>query len=107
MVPLWVLTSQASGFLESCFPDDLLNNIWGPLMTDRRVFLNLLLEPQLSLRSLKLAIVVGTVLVAINYGDSILRGDTEKIAWFKIALTYIVPYCVSTYSAIMNSVGKK
>jgi hypothetical protein len=99
--------SQASGFLESCFPDDSLNNVWSLLMTESRVFLSLLLEPQLLLRSLKLAIVVGTVLVAINYGDLILRGDTEKIEWYKIALTYIVPYCVSTYSAIMNSVGKK
>ena len=76
-------------------------------MTESRVFLSLLLEPQLLLRSLKLAIVVGTVLVAINYGDLILRGDMEKIEWYKIALTYIVPYCVSTYSAIMSSVGKK
>tara|TARA_B100000945_G_scaffold302944_1_gene287006 strand:- start:14 stop:181 length:168 start_codon:yes stop_codon:yes gene_type:complete len=54
-----------------------------------------------------LAIVVGTVLVAINYGDLILKGDTEKIAWYKIALTYLVPYCVSTYSAIVNGVSKK
>ena len=99
--------SQALGFLGSCFPDDSLDNVWSPLMTESRVFLTLLLEPQLSLRSLKLAIVVGTVLVAINYGDLILRGDTEKIEWYKIALTYIVPYFVSTYSAIMGRVGKK
>ncbi len=76
-------------------------------MNESREFLRLLLEPQLSLRSLMLAIVVGTVLVAINYGDLILKGDTEKIAWYKIALTYLVPYCVSTYSAIVNGVSKK
>ncbi len=76
-------------------------------MNESREFLRLLLEPQLSLRSLKLAIVVGTVLVSINYGDLILKGDTEKIAWYKIALTYLVPYCVSTYSAIVNGVSKE
>ena len=40
-------------------------------------------------------------------GDLILKGDTEKIAWYKIALTYLVPYCVSTYSAIVNGVSKE
>ena len=58
------------------FSDDSLNNVWSLLMTESRVFLSLLVEPQLLL-SLKLAI-VGTVLVAINYGDLILRGDTGK-----------------------------
>ena len=76
-------------------------------MNESREFLKLLLEPQLLLRSFKLAIVVGTVLITINYGDLILKGDTEKIAWYKIALTYLVPYCVSTYSAIVNGVSKK
>ena len=76
-------------------------------MAGDQQFLRSLVEPQILLRSLKIAAVVGTILVGINHGDLIIKGDTEKIEWYKIALTYIVPYCVSTYSAIMNSVGKK
>lgn len=76
-------------------------------MTGDQRFLRSLVEPQILLRSLKIAAVVGTILVGINHGDLIIKGDTEKIEWYKIALTYIVPYCVSTYSAIVSSVSKK
>ena len=48
-------------------------------------------------RALKVAAVIGTLLVAINQGDVLLRGDIPP-AW-KLLLTYCVPYSVSTYSA--------
>ncbi len=48
--------------------------------------------------ALKTALVVGTILVAINHGDVILAG-AAPVAW-KIALTYCVPYCVATWGAI-------
>ena len=44
------------------------------------------------------ALVVGTILTAINHGDVILAG-TPPSAW-KVVLTYIVPYCVTTWGAI-------
>lgn len=50
------------------------------------------------LRSFYVALVVGTVLNAINQGD-VLLGATS-VNWVKIILTYIVPYCVSTYGAV-------
>ena len=43
------------------------------------------------------ALVVGTILVAINHGDVILAGSPPS-AW-KVVLTYIVPYCVTTWGA--------
>jgi hypothetical protein len=49
-------------------------------------------------RSLIVAAVVGTLLNLINQGDALLGADT--INWLKICLTYVVPYCVSTYGAI-------
>ena len=51
-------------------------------------------------RSTKVALVVGTTLVAINHGDRIWSGSLDTLAWAKIALTYCVPYCVATYSAV-------
>ncbi len=49
-------------------------------------------------RSLVVATVVGTLLNLINQGDALL--GAESINWLKAVLTYIVPYCVSTYGAV-------
>jgi hypothetical protein len=42
--------------------------------------------------------VVGTVLNLINQGDALLTG--QRLDFGKLALTYIVPYIVSTYGAV-------
>jgi hypothetical protein len=49
-------------------------------------------------RSLGVALVVGTVLNLINQGDTLISGQRPDLA--KLALTYIVPYVVSTYGAV-------
>ncbi len=51
-------------------------------------------------RSLKVALLVGTILAAINHGDLLFSGSvTEELFW-KIPLTYCVPYAVSTYASV-------
>lgn len=47
-------------------------------------------------RAIKVALVVGTLLVLLNHGDGIALGAWP--AWWKIILTYFVPYSVSSYS---------
>ncbi len=54
-------------------------------------------ERAVVVRALKVAVVIGTLLVAINHGDVFLSGG--EINWFKIILTYMVPYGVATYAA--------
>ena len=50
--------------------------------------------------SARVALCVGTILALINYGDRIfLRYDMQAMDWFKLAVTYCVPYCVATYGA--------
>ena len=51
-------------------------------------------------RALRVAVLVGTVLVAINQADVLLRGGLTPGIAAKIALTYLVPFAVSTYSAL-------
>ena len=51
-------------------------------------------------RALRVALVVGTVLVAINQSDVILGGHLTTLVAAKIGLTYLVPFSVSTYSAL-------
>lgn len=51
-------------------------------------------------RALVYLLVVGTILVGINHGDAILRGDIDGIRLFKMVLTPLVPYTVSTLSSV-------
>lgn len=49
-------------------------------------------------RAAKLALVVGPILVLINQGDAIFSGVQPD--WLKVALTFVVPYCVSTWTSV-------
>lgn len=52
------------------------------------------------LRALRYAVVVGTLLIAINHGDAILRGDITPGRLLRMLLTALVPYAVSTLSSV-------
>ena len=54
-------------------------------------------------RSLAAAVVVGTVLTALNQGDNLLSGRWDAALYWKIPLTYCVPFIVATYGALTNS----
>lgn len=51
-------------------------------------------------RGLLYAVLVGSVLVAINHGDAILHGDVDGPRLLRIALTILVPYLVSALSSV-------
>jgi hypothetical protein len=46
------------------------------------------------------AVVVGFILIAINHGDALLRGEADGVRVVKMILTPMVPYCVSTLSSV-------
>ena len=50
----------------------------------------------------KTALVVGTILVAINQGYLIFHGLMPP--WYTIVLTYCVPYCVNTHGAVKSKI---
>lgn len=54
-----------------------------------------------ALRALKIALIVGTALALINHGDRAVTGDYDLRMLFKIGLTFLVPYSVSTYSSVL------
>ena len=51
-------------------------------------------------RSLRVGLVVGTILIVINYTDRFMRGNLTAFDLFKMTLTYFVPYSVSTYASV-------
>ncbi|MDO9143185.1 nitrate/nitrite transporter NrtS [Rhodoferax sp.] len=50
--------------------------------------------------SLRIALMVGSILNLVNQGSAILAGT--GISWIHMALNYVVPYCVASYSASKN-----
>ena len=63
-------------------------------------WLRLALQPSVVTRALKYAVVVGLVLITINHGDALLRGQITRARLLKMALTVLVPYVVSTLSSV-------
>lgn len=61
------------------------------------------IDGPLLVRSATVAAVVGTALVALNQGDKLLSGTFPwSTSWYKLPLTYCVPFCVATYGALSN-----
>lgn len=63
-------------------------------------WLHLASRPSVVRRALRYAVGVGMLLIAINHGDAILRGDVSLGRLFRMALTVMVPYSVSTASSV-------
>lgn len=51
-------------------------------------------------RAAMYAVIIGAVLIAINHGDALLRGELNQTLWLKMGLTILVPYTVSTLSSV-------
>jgi hypothetical protein len=54
-------------------------------------------------RSFRIALVVGTVLLAINQGDVLLSASWPRALVWKVPLTCLVPFVVATWGALVNS----
>ena len=63
-------------------------------------YLSIAMSREVLVRALKVALFVGTILAFINHGEKILTLSLTGQDWFKVILTYLVPYCVSTWSAV-------
>ena len=62
-------------------------------------FLRLARSRRTIVGALKVAVLVGTVLNLINQGAALSRLELDTVDWWKAGLTYLVPFCVSVYSA--------
>jgi hypothetical protein len=63
-------------------------------------FFSVALSRTVVVRAIKVALLVGTILALVNHGDKLLSMSLSSGDWFKVILTYLVPYGVSTYSAV-------
>ena len=67
---------------------------------DARCSPHALIYPPVFGRAVAVALLVGTVLAVINQADVLLSGHVTALVLAKIGLTYLVPFSVSTYSAL-------
>lgn len=58
---------------------------------------------EIVVRSIKVALVVGTILGLINNSNAIFTGTMDSTRAFQMGLTYCVPYLVATYGAASKS----
>jgi len=57
-------------------------------------------EPPIVASATRVSLLVGTLLNLVNQGPALLAHT--GISWPRIALNYLVPFCVATYSAAAN-----
>ena len=50
-----------------------------------------------------IAFVVGSLLTLLNQGDILLARNWYTDLYWKIPLTYCVPFCVATFAALSNA----
>lgn len=71
------------------------------------IWLETAIRPEVLKRSRRVAILVGTILVAINYFDRVWAGSLVTIDYLKIMMTYCVPFCVSTHASVSAIIEHK
>jgi hypothetical protein len=65
--------------------------------SDRASALEVASSPAVVRLAVRTSVLVGSVLNLINQGDALL--GSASLDLLKLGLTYVVPYCVATYSA--------
>ena len=70
-------------------------------------FLALCARPDVVRRAMRVALLVGTILAAINHGDILFGGPITAGRLVRIGLTYCVPYIVATYASVQAIRGEK
>ena len=51
--------------------------------------------------SMRIALIVGTILFTINQLDVVVAGRATLGVWLKVGLTYLVPFCVSNWGILV------
>ena len=54
-------------------------------------------------RTVRIALLVGTILSAVNQGGVILGGEASALTWLRVAANYIIPFCVSNAGVLSGT----
>lgn len=65
----------------------------------RRLFFSIAFSREVVRRGIVIACIVGMILNLINQGELLVAFQFSKVNWLKFGVTFMVPFCVSVYSA--------
>ena len=54
-------------------------------------------------RTVRIALLVGTILSAVNQGGVLLAGDASGMTWLRVAVNYVIPFCVSNAGVLSGT----
>jgi len=72
-----------------------------PTWSDLGGALQVVRRPAHLRKTVTIALLVGVVLFTINQLDVVLSGRATALVWFKVGLTFVVPFCVSNYGILV------
>ena len=99
-VLLGVASKTISNYVNNLV-DPPLDAKFEPNKWEKPSFLNLARRPDVLKRALRVAVIVGPIIGGINHGDNIMAGTMALTDWLKVGLTFLVPFSVATWSAVM------
>ena len=66
-----------------------------------------ILKTEVLLRAFIIALIVGILLAAINYGTCLTTGTMTSSCWIKLTITFFVPFLVSIISSALATISEK
>lgn len=59
-------------------------------------------DRRLAASAVRVALIVGTLLFALNHGSALIQGKMTRDRWFSALLTYLVPYSVNIHGQYVS-----
>lgn len=66
------------------------------------LYLRTLCDPSVAKVAVRVALIIGTVLLAINHGPALLAGSMTPERWISACLTYAVPFLVNVHGQFIG-----
>lgn len=79
----------------------LIQTMETPTWSNWREALRVIAYPAHLRKTIRIALIVGFILFAINQMDVVLRGQATPTVWIKSGLTFLVPFCVSNLGVLV------
>ncbi|MFE4105340.1 nitrate/nitrite transporter NrtS [Almyronema epifaneia] len=65
-------------------------------------YLAALVDPQFGKNGVKVAAIVGSILLAINHGPALMQNQMTRDRWLSALVTYLIPYGVNVHGQYIS-----
>jgi hypothetical protein len=71
------------------------------------IFAKCLVDKEMMPTAIKVSLVVGSLLLMINHGIALIKGEMNRDRVLSACLTYLVPYCVNIHGQCVSRQTKR